>query len=138
MQLIPITVEGKVDEDFDELVGDWIEKSASPRSGKSRRLTYLQKLLGIENRYVKEIRYQLLHRTASALILAERFNAYSAVMLVHSFSQSDEHFDDYLDFLDLLDAEGGDNPDSVAIAGNKNGIDLYLAWVRGEERFLRK
>ena len=41
------------------------------------------------------IRYQLLHRAASAMVEARRFNAAHAMMLVHSFSPSDEWFDDY-------------------------------------------
>ena len=82
------------------------------------------------------IRYQLLHRTASALIEAERFGASTAFMLVHSFSQEDEHLEDYQEFVKLFGTSGEVN--TVSYAGNKNGIDLYLAWVRGEERFLLK
>lgn len=137
--LIAITVEGKVSEDFDSLVGRWI-RNISPRSGKPERLQFLKETLGIgylDNQELYRIRYQLLHRTAAALIEAERFNARYAVMLVHSFSQEDEHFEDYQDFLDLLGCDGGDaTANSVTYAGNKGGIDLYLAWVRGDARFL--
>ncbi len=57
-------------------------------------------------------------------------------MLVHSFSQNDEQLEDFQAFLDLFGATGAVN--TVSYAGNKNGVDLYLAWVRGEERFLHK
>ena len=137
-RLITVAVEGKVDEDFDKPVKSWI-RNISNRSGKPERLQFLKERLEIADRNVDRIRYQLLHRTASPLILAEQFNSRHAVMLVHSFSQDDNHFKDYQNFLDLLNADGEISiPKSVSYAGEKNGINLYLAWVRGEERFLSK
>ena len=132
---IVIAVEGKVSEDFGPRVKSWIKK-ISPQSGKPERLQFLQERLEIESRNVRAIRYQLLHRTASALIEAERFGANCAVMLVHSFSQEDRHIEDYQGFAELFGTSGDVN--KVSYAGKKNGIDLYLAWVRGEERFLSK
>ena len=81
-ELISIAVEGKVSEPFGPLVSEWVE-DASP--GKSERLEYLINLLEINNKDISNIRYQLLHRTASALIEAERFCASHALMLVHTF-----------------------------------------------------
>ncbi len=133
--LVVIGVEGKVSEDFDKLVEDWLGDAPTP--GQERRLSFLKQKLQVEECDVGKIRYQLLHRTAAALIEAERFNARWAVMLVHSFSQEDEHFEDYQDFLDLLGCDGEDaTPNSVTYVGDKDGIDLYLAWVRGDARFL--
>ena len=63
---IVIAVEGKVSEDFGPRVKSWIKK-ISPKSGKPKRLQFLQERLEIESRNVRAIRYQLLHRTASAL-----------------------------------------------------------------------
>ena len=82
-QLISITVEGKVAEPFGPLVSDWFR---NPSEGKKKRLAFLCKTLGINPDHVEPIRYQLLHRTASAVIEAERFNAKHALMLIHSFS----------------------------------------------------
>ncbi|GAB4582074.1 MAG: hypothetical protein Fur0022_48270 [Anaerolineales bacterium] len=48
------------------------------------------------------IRYQLLHRTASAIIEAKQLNARYAMMIVHSFSTEHKWFSDYQDFLDLF------------------------------------
>ena len=131
-------VEGKVSEPFDLPVADWLKVVTSPsgRSDKPRRLKYLSSRLDIQDDDVSHIRYQLLHRTASASIEAERFGASTAVMLVHSFSQEDEHLEDYQAFVELFGTTG--DVDTVSYAGAKNGIDLYLAWVRGEERFLHK
>lgn len=102
-QLIAITVEGKVSEDFGPTVGDWI---AEGTKGKQERLRFLLKELGLEGKQVNGIRYQLLHRTASAILEAERFGARSALMIVHSFSPTSEHFDDYCRFLDLFGVKG--------------------------------
>ena len=131
--VITMAIEGKVEEGFDKSIGNW-RLDATHRSGKPDRLNFLKKRLGLPGQDLRHIRYQLLHRTASALIEAERFGASAAVMLVHSFSQCDKHLEDYLAFVDLFETTG--NVDTVSHAGNRNGIDLYLAWVRGEERFL--
>lgn len=137
-QKVTIAVEGKVSETFDGFVRGQLLNLPS-NSGRPERLEFLKGLLGLnslDNKCLYNIRYQLLHRTASALIEAERFGAATAVMLVHSFSQEDKHIEDYQAFVKLFGTTGDVN--RVSYAGNKNGIDLYLAWVRGEERFLSK
>ncbi|HTE43450.1 MAG TPA: hypothetical protein VK629_21705 [Steroidobacteraceae bacterium] len=53
-----------------------------------------------------------MHRAASAIIEAQRFNADHAGMLVRSFSQSDEWFQDYAAFAELMGAVTG----AVAVA----------------------
>lgn len=132
-QLISIMVEGKVSESFDKTIAEW--KSVKGR-GKQIRLTFLCDKLQLEKEQIDHIRYQLLHRTASAIIEAERFNAQNALMLVHSFSQADEGFDDYCQFLALFGLKG--EIDSLAFAKNINGIDLYFSWVRGDKKYLYK
>jgi Domain of unknown function (DUF6946) len=82
----------------------------------------------------RSVRYQLLHRTVSALIEAERFNARHAVMLVHSFSDSNAWFDDYANFARLLAADA--QLDALTHIGSRNGVELYLGWVKGEAEFL--
>ena len=133
--VITMAIEGKARESFDKSIGSWLQDSTH-RSGKPPRLHFLVEKLGLQGKDLMPIRYQLLHRTASALIEAERFGASTAFMLVHSFSQEDEHLEDYQEFVKLFGTSGEVN--TVSYAGNKNGIDLYLAWVRGEERFLLK
>ena len=130
-ELICITVEGKVNEEFGPLIGDWRE-DGSP--GKQERLADLRKRLRLSRKRVDHIRYQLLHRAASSLIEAERFHAASAVMLVQSFSQEHMWFVDYQTFIGLFGKSA--EPDSVTYIGRKNGIALYTAWVVGEPQFL--
>jgi hypothetical protein len=122
--LTVIAVEGKVSESFGETVGEWL-KTAS--KGKEKRLNYLSKLLKVDLFDAKEIRYQLVHRVASALIVAEKFKAMTALMLVHSFSPNHEWFEDYANFARLFGIKAKVN--STHFARKIGNIDLYLAWV---------
>ncbi|GAG28221.1 unnamed protein product, partial [marine sediment metagenome] len=133
-QLVSIAVEGKVSEPFDKYVYEWKLRSGK---GKARRLKFLCDKLQLETNKVDHIRYQLLHRTASAIMGAEEFKAENALMLVHSFSQSDEWFEDYKQFLNLFGLKDI-RPDSIIYAKNIAGIDLYFGWVRGEKKYLDK
>jgi uncharacterized protein DUF6946 len=158
--LVSITVEGKVAESFDVLVTEWLVRasapdveeqaepggqahaalddasaeSSGPSPGKLRRLAYLCQMLAVEEEAVRPLRYQLLHRTVSALIEAERFNARHALMLVHSFSPTGEWFDDYRSFAALLGVAV--EPDTIAHVGERAGVGLYLGWVKGEADWL--
>lgn len=133
-QLISITVEGKVSEPFDKTVAEWKLESSK---GKETRLKFLCDELLLAEEQIDHIRYQLLHRTASAIIEAKKFNAQNALMLVHSFSQYDEWFEDYSQFLALFGLNNV-KPDSLVFAKNINGIDLYFSWVRGDKKYLDK
>jgi hypothetical protein len=129
--LISITIEGKVSESFDKTVGEWL-KPISP--GKTERLQFLQSKLGLINSISPEIRYQLLHRLASAILEAERFNAKYAVMIVHSFSQENEWYGDFENFLGLFSAKS--QIGELTNLTNLNGIQVCAGWVRGAKRFL--
>ena len=134
-QLISITVEGKVSESFGQTVAEWRRKREKGE-GKKIRLKYLCDKLQLDKSQIDHIRYQLLHRTASAIIEAERFNAQNALMLVHSFSQSDEGFEDYTQFLALFGLTG--TPNSLVGPKNIHRINLYFGWVRGDKKYLSK
>jgi hypothetical protein len=129
--LISLAVEGKVDEPFDKTIGEW---KADASSGKEQRFAYLSEVLGTGQPIPDSIRYQLIHRTASAIIEAERFDARLAVMLVHSFSPNNEWFEDFRAFAALFGrtAEVG----CLVMATATKGLPLYLGWVHGDERYL--
>lgn len=129
--LATYTIEGKVDESFDKTVSTW-SKTAS--SGKIERLTFLCATLGLQS-CPPDLRYQLLHRTASALIEAERFDAALAGMIVHSFSPERRWFADFAYFVRLLG--GGDaEPGQVTIINTPSSRPLALGWACGDEKFL--
>lgn len=129
--LVTIMVEGKVEERFDQTVAQWL-KGAS--DGKRERLAYLAGMLKMETEPFHEVRYQLLHRTVSALIEAERFGAPAAVMLVHSFSLTNQWYADFAAFAALF----GIQPqiDCLAFAGRFGAVDLHIGWAHGDERYL--
>jgi hypothetical protein len=131
--LVTLAVEGKVSESFDLPVN---ERFNQPTPGQCHRLAFLLELLELDRDAVGPIGYQLLHRTASALLEAERFGANHAVMLVHSFSRELAHFDDYSRFSSLygVDAE----PDQVVPANRHGDIRLYLGWVVGNADYLTR
>ncbi len=129
--LVTIMVEGKVREPFGPTLREW---GLAPSAGKRERLTYLQTQLGLGGELPPTIRYQLLHRTASAVVEATRFNAQTAVMLVHSFSQEDLWFDEYADFVRLFGVAVQQH--ELILLGTPNEVRLYTAWVRGDVKWL--
>jgi hypothetical protein len=124
--LVSIMVEGKLNEPFGPLVNEWY---ADPSPGKVKRLRFLCRTLGLDPDQVQDVRYQLLHRTAAAILEAKRFKALTAAMLVHSFSPTYTRFEDYAAFADLF--ETYTSMDQVHSAGKIGDIDLYLAWIKG-------
>jgi len=133
-QLVSIMVEGKASEPFGKTIVEWKKDNSK---GKHIRLKFLLEELGLEeNKQIDTIRYQLLHRMASAIIEAKRFKAENALMLVHSFSKSNEWFDDYSQFLALFGLNA--KVDSLVFAKNISGINLYFSWVKGDEKYLDK
>jgi hypothetical protein len=162
--LVSITVEGKVAEQFDVLISEWLlrdtaaegesvedsataaapdppmpsaaatPKRSGPSAGKLKRLSYLCQMLELDEAESHDLWYQLLHRTVSALIEAERFNAPHALMLVHSFSQTHERFEDYRAFAERMGVAV--EPNEIVRVGNRAGVNLYLVWVRGEAEWL--
>ena len=113
-RLVSIAVEGKVNETLGPTVA---EKRKDMSPGVKERLEFLIDLLQLKDKELDLVRYQLLHRTASALIEADRFSATApgvalppasmqscasnALMLVHSFSQEHKWFEDYAAFVGL-------------------------------------
>lgn len=129
--LVAITVEGKVSESFDKNLSEWNRVGSR---GKETRLAYLKDKLGLTDEVPSGIRYQLLHRTASAILEAERFTATSAMMIVHSFSQSDLWFEDYQAFIRLYGIENA-AIGKLYFLREIAGIKLFSGWVRGDEMF---
>src|SRR3954468_1910651 len=87
--LVSMAVEAKAGEGFDRTIAAWLA-DANPKSDKPARLVQLKAILGIAGDCPETLRYQLLHRTASAIREAERFNASAAVLLIQSFSSDPE------------------------------------------------
>ncbi len=78
-ETISITIEGKVNEPFGPLVKDWMSTATD---GKIIRLNFLCEKLNISPAHVQHLRYQLLHRTVSAILEMERFGTTSSAMFL--------------------------------------------------------
>lgn len=124
-RLATVMVEGKVREPFGETVEAWLRDASA---GKRKRLAYIQSLLGLSGTDVAKLRYQLLHRTASAVIEAGRFGAPLAVMLVHSFSPDNRGWGDYDAAVATMGGQAALG--SLARLSACNGVELYAGWVR--------
>lgn len=128
--LVVIGVEAKVDEEFGPTVG---EKCTGISAGQAVRLKYLESLLQIPAGFDDAIRYQLLHRAASAILTARKFHAATAVMLVHSFSPTGKWRPDFDAFVRALGA--GQVAPNVFKAQHISAPELFLVWCPGNLRF---
>ena len=127
--LVIIAVEAKVDEAFGPTLG---EKRAEASAGQQERLAYLHQVLGLSTPLADGIRYQLVHRLASAALTATRFHAPTAVMLVQSFSQDSRWFDDFEAFASAIGTAAAKG--SVAKVPSVQSPVLYMGWCSGDQR----
>ena len=97
---------------------------------ESERWSALCDLLAISADCDRTLRYQLVHRTASAVLEARRFHAGKALMLVHSFSAHRDGFADFQAFARELGAPIS-GPGELKHAGVKSGVELFLGWAEG-------
>ncbi|SFM23299.1 hypothetical protein SAMN05421830_1241 [Desulfomicrobium norvegicum] len=130
---VVVMVEGKVNESFGPTVDSW-RKEASV--GKKARLEYLSRTLGLESSLPALVRYQLLHRAVSAIIVGEQYRASAAVLVIHSFSPKSAGWKDYQVFTRLfsVDAQIG----AIQRLGSAMRIPLFGVWVAGNTGFLEK
>ncbi len=127
--LIVMMIEGKVSESFDKTIGEWYNYTPSRKSRFEFLLSKLEIKLKIED--ILDLRYQLFHRLVSAILVAEEFNAPKAIMIVQSFSPSNEWFDDYSKFVKTL--YPNTNPTVNLIEHSftqSSGTKLYTGWIK--------
>jgi hypothetical protein len=126
-----IMVEGKVSEPFGETLGDWLQNASE---GKRNRLAFICDLLGLTLPLPDQIYYQLLHRTASAVIEARRFKTDAAAMIVHSFSAKRTWFEAFAQFASLFDVTVAAN-ELIAVRPHARP-PLNIGWACGDCNFL--
>ncbi|PKN79837.1 MAG: hypothetical protein CVU48_04115 [Candidatus Cloacimonetes bacterium HGW-Cloacimonetes-1] len=135
---LPIIVEAKAGEEFGPIVSEWYrDKGKSWDKGKnaSIRLSGILSILGLEGYdqppYLRigNLRYQLFHRSASAILEAKRIKATKALVLIQSFRQDAKSYSDFKQFLNLFSFN---DPISQKVPLGPlliNGIELYFAWI---------
>jgi len=124
-ELAIMAIEGKVDETFGRLVSEELSEASERKTARVRRLAAL---FGLSVADAGPLRYQLFHRTASAIFEAKRYRAKSAVMMVHSFDANDCGLSDFKQFaaaIGLANAAPTWTVGPVDVAG----IALYLGWT---------
>jgi len=118
-----LAVEGKVDETLGPLVSVW--DNGTPN--RQARLAGLVGLIGGNPATVADLRYQLFHRSASALIEAKTFGVKRATMLVHSFDPGHAWFEDFARFSRWVGAPC-EEPNTISEPILCSGIEFYLGW----------
>jgi hypothetical protein len=132
MAFIPngvIAVEAKVNESFDDVVSEWIERKAmqNPRSPPHRRKVvqrYADALM-VDAERLLGVRYQLLQRTLCASIVARAKGLSEAWMIVQHFPRGDAS--------DKITSRS-DFGSFVALVGKApvlEGMRVRLAWATG-------
>ncbi len=135
---VVLAVEGKADEPFASRVWAWVrgdEKnptmSTDPRRTRLRRLKFLSKHLSKEIPPNSTLRYQLLHRTVSAVLEAQLQGAVAAVVLIHAFGpEAADNLSDFSEFLRELGGSGvtkGKVSDPYQL-GEQRDLPTYFLW----------
>lgn len=130
-ETMAIAVEAKVNEPFGPTVGQWMVNASR---GKIERMGFICDLLGLSAPPPGNLRYQLFHRTAAAVLEANRFKTAKAAMIIQSFSQEHRWIEDFQAFVELfgLKVEPGQARTSIL----PSGIPLTLGWAVGSATFL--
>lgn len=124
-QIAIVAVEGKAGEPFGEFVNQWLEDG----EGKHRRLSELCRTLNISDRDAMPLRYQLLHRAASAIYEAKRYRTKQAVMIIQSFARDEKSFANFAEFLRALGIEGEVKRGVLFGPINYKDIYFWAGWV---------
>lgn len=125
-----MAVERKVNEPFGPTISEWMTTYSA---GKETRLRFVTALLGLSYPPAPDLRYQLFHRTASAVIEAGRFKTDAAAMIVHSFSPTRMWFEDFARFLAAFGHQAV--PDQLFEILLQDKKPLFIGWASGDHKF---
>lgn len=133
-----LAVEGKADEPFASRVSTWLlgdtsdpSAPAEPRPTRLRRLKFLSKHLSLAISPDSPLRYQLLHRTVSAVLEAQLHGAAAAIVLIHVFGQDTSN--NHSDFSEFIRQLGGREATKGAVLGpyalgEQGNLPTYFLW----------
>lgn len=123
--LVACMVEAKRNEPFGPTLDEWLHNASQ---NKKTRIASICRMLGLKSEHLDgSLRYQLFHRTASAVLTAKLYHTHRAAVVVQSFSPEHRWFDDFTAFAGLL----GLSPDVDDMAMTKlpGGIEISLGWA---------
>lgn len=126
--LISLSVEAKAGESFGDTVAKWMTQN-DKSAGREARLKMLCERLNrpIGLKACGELRYQLFHRTVSAILEAERCGAFAAVMLVQAFPGSEQSFPDFQAFGAQLGVTV--TTECLVEVPYADHLKLFLGWI---------
>ena len=132
-ETVTLAVEGKVSEQFDLTVKEWLDAAPSDSSRRNRRnrLKHLLAPLNLSLSHSENLRYQLIHRAYSAYHYGIINQAKSTVFLVHSFLHAKHPENHWSDFQAFAQALGITRvvPDMPHRVSAINKINFWLCWV---------
>jgi hypothetical protein len=126
--LTVMVVEGKAEENFDKTIKKW--KESTSLNGVEKRLKFILEKIGIVDKNLDSLRYQLFHRLASSVIMAEKFHAKNAIMIIQSFTENPKknHFEDYVNFIKQFNISSVEKSKLYKLT-ELDGINIFAAWV---------
>jgi len=125
---LSLTVEAKAQEPFgDDILEKWLVagKTEKSKSNRKERWDYVRSYLPKTDSFL-QVRWQLLHRCAAAVIEAERFGFQHAAFVVQAFKTPDESFQDYALFCRALKISAARGSMATTSVG---GISLSVGWA---------
>lgn len=123
-KLAVLAIEAKVRESFGPYVRDWLAEGGNNRA---ERLHGLCDLLNLSTEPASALRYQLLHRTAAAVLEARRYRAGHAAMVVQSFCPDCTGLSDFQIFAQAM-GYGHVDVDSISPPKRLGSVELRIGW----------
>jgi hypothetical protein len=126
--LLSLTVEAKAQESFgDEVLEHWLVAGKTARSIQNRRDRWDHVRAHLpESKSLLQIRYQMLHRCAAAVIEARRVGCPHAAFVVQAFETPDISFRDYERFCDALELPASRGGMARTLVGQNT---LSIGWI---------
>lgn len=125
---VSLVVEAKAAESFgDATLAAWLQASDNENAQQNRntRWEYIQEHLPPDNDYL-EVRYQLLHRCASAVIEARNFGLTHAACIIQSFGAPQQSFDQYAQLCNAIGIACGRGVINSVPIGD---LELAVGWA---------
>ena len=141
--LIVIMIESKAGESFGKIISEWYLQKERGNKDKgvnaASRLNSMLQELGL-GQYARapyeeigDYRYQLFHRTLSALTEAKRVKAKRAIVLIQSFENDPLSQEDFFKYVRLFVPQEKMTSGSLIGPVGISGIDLYFTWLDCEK-----
>lgn len=126
--MLSLTVEAKAREAFgDDILERWLVAGGTDESKSNRKVrwNYVESHLPKSDSFF-QVRYQILHRCAAAVIEAKRLGFQHAAFVVQAFNTPEESFQSYAVFCQALRIPG--KRDRLATT-SVDGISLSVGWA---------